>query len=140
MSFSGRLRTTTTVSSSDSPGHANFITRNILDNPYDWRSPQNAALWQSASSATNPCPSGYRIPTEAEFLAETVAFLKLGFTGQREPNGVLNRVGTMSYNWVSNISGTTSKIIEYDGILYSGGLGSTNAARVFGSAVRCIAD
>ncbi len=49
--------TSSTLSSSDTPGHGNFIL--MGGSPYDWRSPQNTNLWQGVSGVNNPCPSGY---------------------------------------------------------------------------------
>ncbi|MDF1517225.1 MAG: hypothetical protein P1P79_04715, partial [Lutibacter sp.] len=51
--------TTTTLSSSDTPGHSNFILASSM--PNDWRSPQNVNLWQGLVSTNNPCPTGYRL-------------------------------------------------------------------------------
>ena len=39
---------TAILSSSDNPGHSNFITP--AASPYDWRSPQNPNLWQGVNS------------------------------------------------------------------------------------------
>lgn len=61
--------TSTVASTGDIPGHSNFIT--ISTAPIDWRSPQNNSLWQGATGGVNnPCPSGYRIPTNAEWTTE----------------------------------------------------------------------
>lgn len=65
--------TTNILSSSDQPGHGNFIIVN--DNPYDWRSPQNNILWQGVEGINNPCPSGYRLPTIAELQAERQSWI-----------------------------------------------------------------
>jgi hypothetical protein len=64
--------TTATLSSIDQPAHGNFIT--INSGNYDWRSPQNANLWQGVNGVNNPCPSGYRIPTETEINAERLSW------------------------------------------------------------------
>jgi uncharacterized protein (TIGR02145 family) len=43
------------------------------DNPFDWRIPQDDALWNLGSEATpikmvnDPCPAGWRLPTYTEF-------------------------------------------------------------------------
>ena len=42
----------TTLSSVDQPIHGNFIKGTAL--PYDWRSPQNANLWQGVNGVNNP--------------------------------------------------------------------------------------
>lgn len=56
------------LSSSDNAGNGSFIL--ISSTPYDWRSPQNDALWQGVIGVNNPCPSGYRLPTESELNTE----------------------------------------------------------------------
>lgn len=63
--------TTATNSSGDVPGHANFITEG--SSPYDWRVPQNDNLWQGVSGTNNPCPTGWRVPTQGEWDAWTTA-------------------------------------------------------------------
>ena len=65
--------TTSTLSSTDQPAHGNFII--APSSPYDWRSPQNANLWQGVNGINNPCPSGYRLPTEAELEAEHLSHI-----------------------------------------------------------------
>jgi hypothetical protein len=64
--------TTSTLSNSDTPGHGNFIL--APNSPYDWRSPQNNNLWQGVNGTNNPCPAGYRLPTEAELNAERLSW------------------------------------------------------------------
>ncbi len=62
--------TTSAFSSSDSPGHGSFILTPNHPWDCDWRKPQNNNLWQWVNGANNPCPSGYRVPTMAEWVAE----------------------------------------------------------------------
>jgi hypothetical protein len=57
--------TTTTTSATDIPGNASFIKSSS-----NWRSAQNDNLWQGINGINNPCPSGYRIPTETEINVE----------------------------------------------------------------------
>src|SRR6056297_790033 len=64
--------TTAALATSDTPGHGDFITSN--SSPYDWRNPQNDNLWQGVSGTNNPCPSGYRLPTEAEWEEEVTSW------------------------------------------------------------------
>lgn len=40
------------------------------DGSNDWLTTANNTLWTGANPATNPCPAGFRIPTEAEWNAE----------------------------------------------------------------------
>jgi hypothetical protein len=71
--------TTTTLSSVDNPGHNLFIINN--SSPWDWRVPQNNALWQGLSGINNPCPAGYRIPSSSEFLSESATWSPQNRTG-----------------------------------------------------------
>ncbi|MCL2167674.1 MAG: fibrobacter succinogenes major paralogous domain-containing protein [Lentimicrobiaceae bacterium] len=47
-----------------------FIRQN--SSPYDWRTPQNNALWNSGTetapikTVNDPCPAGWRVPTQTE--------------------------------------------------------------------------
>jgi uncharacterized protein (TIGR02145 family) len=38
-----------------------------VHHPYDWRVPQNDNLWQGVDGTNNPCPEGWRIPTQTEW-------------------------------------------------------------------------
>ncbi len=59
---------TTTLSASDTPGHAYFIT--TTNTPFDWRNPQHNDLWQGTEGINNPCPAGWRLPTRQELEDE----------------------------------------------------------------------
>jgi uncharacterized protein (TIGR02145 family) len=137
---------TTTLSSSDQPGNGNFIL--APNAPYDWRSPQNANLWQGVNGVNNPCPSGYRLPTDPEIVAENLSWtqqntagalaspLKWPGSGYRLLNGTLNDVGAFGYIWTSTVSGTKSRYLYFtnSGVwMYFNGNN-----RVNGMTVRCI--
>ncbi|MFZ4544469.1 MAG: hypothetical protein ACOYOA_10495 [Saprospiraceae bacterium] len=139
--------TTTTLSSSDQPGHANFIL--APNSPYDWRSPQNTNLWQGVNGVNNPCPSTYRVPTIAELNSERLSWssnnsagafaspLKLPMAGGRNSgNGVLNLVGSYGLYWSSTVNGTGSFGLDF----YSGNAYSGNSTRADGVSVRCLKD
>jgi len=139
--------TTTTLSSSDTPGHGNFIL--APNSPYDWRSPQNTNLWQGVSGVNNPCPAGYRLPTEAEWNAELLSWstnnaagafaspLKLPVAGSRYfSSGSLFDVGTYGYYWSSTVSSTFSRNLVFG----SGNASMSSLYRAFGYSVRCLKD
>lgn len=103
---------TSTLSTGDVPGNNNFITTNSA--PYNWRATPNVNLWQGVNGINNPCPEGFRIPTSAEFVAETALFtsqntagafasiLKLPLTSYRSRDG--SYVPNRAYYWASDIT------------------------------------
>ena len=139
--------TTIYLSMSNTPGHANFITPGSI--PYDWRSPQNDNLWQDVNGINNPCPSGYRLPTEAELDAERQSWssnnaagafaspLKLPLSGARESSsGTLGSVGSSGSYWSSTVAGLNSRDLYFS----SGGSAMGSDDRAYGYSVRCIKD
>ena len=139
--------TTYTLSDADDPGHGKFIL--VQGTPYDWRSPQNVNLWQGASGTNNPCPAGYRIPTESEWDAERLSWasddaagafgspLKLTIGGNRSYYyGTIDFVGSFGNYWMSNISTEYSRYLE----LTTSGVGKYATNRAYGFSVRCIKD
>ncbi|MDA3930317.1 MAG: FISUMP domain-containing protein, partial [Prolixibacteraceae bacterium] len=133
--------TTSSLSTSDTPGHGNFIT--IISGTGDWRNPQNNNLWQGVNGINNPCPSGYRLPTAVEWDAErkswgsnnaTGAFaspLKLPMAGIRfHHDGSLGSVGSFGVYWSSTAGvrlAFTSEKLSMSGIVHA-----------FGYSVRCL--
>ena len=144
--------TTTNLSNSDVPGNADFILSNANAN-FDWRNPANTSLWQGVSGVNNPCPSGYRLPTETEWVTERSSWsantsdgafaspLKLPMAGYRShANGSLGGVGSEGAYWSSTVSGTNSGFFFFysPSSQYGGGFNPTN--RAYGNSVRCIKD
>ena len=150
--------TTSIMSSSDVPGNKNFILIQITNGTYfDWRSPQNNNLWQGVNGINNPCPSGFRIPTEAEWEEERLSWnsnnsagafaspLKLSAAGSRiYSDGRLGEVGTRGEYWSSTTSkpaggsassiNSHSKELTFINTVAGIGIGS----RASGLCVRCI--
>ncbi len=139
--------TTSTLSSTDQPGHGEFITPDA--SPFDWRSPHNGNLWQGVNGTNNPCPSGYRLPTFTELDAEHNSWisddaagafaspLKLQVAGYRySNNGSLSDVGSYGNYWSSTVDGTSSSYLFFKSD-YAIMLSST---RSNGLSVRCLKD
>jgi hypothetical protein len=145
---------TNTTSSGDQPGHGLLI--DISTSPFDWRVPQNNNLWQGASGINNPCPIGYRIPTESELNDERLTWssnnpagalaspLKLPTAGYRVNSfSALASVGTAGIYWSSNSSPLDvvsssyfSRFLEFFGSIAR----TVSFYRANGRSVRCIRD
>jgi hypothetical protein len=136
---------TTGQSTSATPGSSFLIGSS------NWYSGTNPdLLWQGVSGINNPCPSGYRLPTNDELEAERVSWgannnatgaiaspLKLPLSGGRvSSNGSLDSVGTGGVYWSGTVSGTNSRYLGF-----SSSSASMNADyRAYGFAVRCLKD
>ncbi len=138
---------TTAVPNLGSSWDGLFITES--SSPYDWLTTQDNTLWQGVSGTNNPCPTGYRLPTEAEWEAEraswssnnaTGAFaspLKLPVAGARDNiDGSLDNAGSDGYYLSSNISGIYSRSLYF----ISGNAFMNSTFRAYGFSVRCIKD
>jgi prepilin-type N-terminal cleavage/methylation domain-containing protein len=141
--------TTTTLATSDTPGHYWFITKS--SSPADWRFDNNTNRWNANPIINNPCPSGFRIPTDVELDDERETWgssqnsvgafdspLKLTVAGYRSSsNGSLNLLGfSAGYYWSSTVDGTGSHRLNFN----SDDAGIYNGSRANGYAVRCIKD
>ena len=121
--------------------HGDYITGSA-----NWRSVQNDNLWQGVSGINNPCPSGYRLPTNTELDAERASWgtqnaagafgsvLKLPATGGRGSNGSLNDVNANGGFCSSTVSGANSHVLYFT----SGSASVSTDVRAAGYAVRCI--
>jgi hypothetical protein len=129
------------LSTTDAPGHANFIT--VSTSPYNWRSENRTHFWSAVGSGSNGvCPAGYRVPSEQDFADLDItnradAFTKIKLTAAGRRNGdtaALVNVGTSGYYWTYGIDGEYSRSLS---ILSSTSLfNSSNRARGF--SVRCM--
>jgi Fibrobacter succinogenes major domain (Fib_succ_major). len=136
--------TTSTLSTTDTPGHGDFITSDS-----DWRSTQNDNLWQGVDGVNNPCPAGFRLPTQAEWETERTSWssnnssgaygspLKLPVAGNRNyGDGSLLNVGSYGLYWSSSVAGAVASYLYF--ISSSADMNSGN--RAFGFSVRCRKD
>ena len=139
--------TTSTNATTDTPANALFITES--GSPYDWRVPQNNNLWQGVSGTNNPCPVGYRLPTEAEqnqlvtdasitntsnAASSNLAFSAAGY--RNNSTGAISNAGSYGDYWSSTVSGTNARTRLF-------GSSITNVSgdlRARGFSVRCIKD
>jgi hypothetical protein len=127
---------------------SNFITNNST--PFDWRTPQDNNLWQGVSGTNNPCPIGYRLPTETELDNQRLTWsvytssgaiaspLKLPLAGRRlNSPGSLSSVGSIGgYRSSSTNSSTTAHNLNFNSS--TANMSPNNRANGF--SVRCIKD
>jgi uncharacterized protein (TIGR02145 family) len=145
-------------------GHAaygKFITSS--SSPYDWRSPQLPTLWNSGTetapikSPNDPCPSGWRMPTDTEFGSLTAGSVTKTWTtqsgvygyrftasgntlflpaaGYRSNNdGSLHDEGTSGNYWSSTVNGTYARGLDFD----SGSVNASSGNRAYGFSCRCV--
>lgn len=143
--------TVDTLSAGDVPGHASFILVNGTN--YDWRTPANDFLWRGLGAVNNPCPQGFRLPTQKEFEKEMKSWdskdaegafaspLKLTLAGARsQSDGSIILTDSNGLYWI----GANKPGIPAWGTLCLGIGSSTakiaDAARATGMSVRCIKD
>lgn len=137
--------TTTTLSSTNTPTHGWFITTS--SSPNDWRSPQNDNLWQGVNGINNPCPIGYRLPTNAELNAERLSWvsnnplgafsspLKFTLSGARNSfNGNVYGIGWSGTYW----SSTVISSLRIRTLLFESSAVMSEPSRSNGFSVRCI--
>ena len=143
---------TSSKSTTDVPDHGKFINGN---NPIDnWRKTQNNDLWQGVTGKNNPCPSGFRLPTNDELSAERnimsgsgadaafASVLKLPAAGFREAqvfDANITDIGGGHY-WTSTAAGYGAYTPNY--LFFSSGssLYMHYKNKAHGLSVRCIKD
>ena len=137
--------TTATLASVDKPATSDFI--NVKTGTQDWRNPQNSTLWQGLNGTNNPCPTGFRLPTVAEWNLEIagwssntnvgafVSSLKLPMAGSRSAStGDISLAGSAGYYWTSTVDGTRSRVV----VINETQAFVSTSVRGDGKSVRCI--
>jgi hypothetical protein len=139
--------TTTSLSTTDVPGHGSFIL--APSSPYDWRTPQNGNLWQGVAGTNNPCPAGFRLPTDVELDTERLSWssndsagafaspLKLVPAGHSwYDEGTIHFAGGLGNYWNSTVNGSDSGVLTFS----SGSAKINYDLRAWGYSVRCLQD
>jgi hypothetical protein len=146
--------TTTTLSSTDQPGHGMFITETFNSN-YDWRLTTNNNLWQGLNGINNPCPIGYRVPSKFEFEQELNSgtiinntnvnnnSLKLSLSGTRDygQGSYSPDIGSLGSYWTSTINTINPWLFQI--LVDNFDTPSTyifETIKTYGYSVRCIKD
>jgi hypothetical protein len=141
--------TTSTLSTSDVPGHSSFIITDF--SPFDWRTPQNDNLWQGVSGTNNPCPAGFRLPTITELNTERLSWssddaagafaspLKLVVAGYRDRfngSGSIYGAGSLAFYWSGTVDGSISCNVHFE----NSGSTMNSSNRAYGFSIRCLKD
>ena len=121
------------------------------DSPHDWLTTTNNNLWQGVSGINNPCPTGFRLPTQAEWDAERLSWvsndasgafgspLRLTAGGFRptQMSGGIYYDGTDGFYWSSTVSTLTAYLLNFESD--DAWIGHTTS-RGSGHSIRCIKD
>lgn len=140
--------TTTNKPASTPAPDDKFVIDSSFGSSGDWLATQNDNLWQGVNGVNNPCPTGWRLPTKDELLAENISSLtdgfsklKLTFSGTRAvETGNVGNSANYGFYWSSTTTtnGSGFGVSNYAFISTSAALRIGNGIRGNGIPCRCI--
>ena len=133
-----------TSTQADNPNHGQFIAGGHSD----WRVNGDDNLWTGEYAPNNPCPFGYRLPTETELMAEVngwatqdvassmASVLKFPMAGNRPRNSSISvsSEGGEGFYWTSTTNSTYGRVLK----LYVGSSGMATNSRAQRRLRACI--
>jgi uncharacterized protein (TIGR02145 family) len=143
---------TNTKSSTSVPPNDLWIVP--MDGSNDWLVTPNNTLWTGANPATNPCPAGFRIPTDSEWEAERATWsssnaagafaspLKLTLPGMLTGFGSSGATYTAkdAFGQYQTQTAYTNGGVKYFGINSTNAWFHDNYVKSHGMPCRCIKD
>lgn len=139
------VRSTTSV-----PGNSKYIFPS--DGSYDWLVTPDNTLWTGVNAPNNPCPAGFRIPTDAEWAAEAAVFTANNVGGSYESGyglrltvagmagGVNSITAIGNYGQYLTQTAYDNGRVKYFGVISYTTWFDTNYYKITGQSCRCIKD
>lgn len=147
--YNGERNPTPSTATESGSWDGEFIVISRLSFNRDWLNPQDNNLWQGVSGVNNPCPTGYRVPTEAEWMLQVnnwnspdasgayASVLKLPMSGFREfRRGNIVDAGVEGSYWTSTVDGVGARSLNFN----TSNATTNRSERALAMSIRCIKD